>query len=122
MSKLCASMLTILVVLATCLLLAGQTSAAPQTSQQGHEAMGATSPEAHVQMLSEKLNLTEDQKAKEIATIQAQLVKLDELEKKAETNPFRTRVTAFIEAEKAGRQDDMKRMIAEFAAIYARTN
>lgn len=26
--------------------------------------MGATSPEAHLQMLSEKLNLTEDQKAK----------------------------------------------------------
>ena len=64
MSKLYASMLTILVVLATCLLLTGQTSAAPQTSPQGHEAMGATSPEAHVQMLSEKLNLTEDQKAK----------------------------------------------------------
>ena len=64
MSKLCGSMLTILVVLATCLLLAWQTSAAPQTSPQGHEATGGTSPEAHVQMLSEKLNLTEDQKAK----------------------------------------------------------
>jgi Spy/CpxP family protein refolding chaperone len=64
MSKLRWSMLTILVVLATCLFLAGQTSAAPQTSPQGHEAMGAASPEAHLQMLSEKLNLTEDQKAK----------------------------------------------------------
>jgi protein CpxP len=64
MSKLCGSILTILVVLATCLLLAAQTNAAPQTSQQGHEAIGATSPEAHLQMLSEKLNLTEDQKAK----------------------------------------------------------
>jgi len=64
MSKLCWSMLTILVVLAACLLLTGQTNAAPQTPPQAHEAMGASSPEAHLQMLSEKLNLTEDQKAK----------------------------------------------------------
>jgi Spy/CpxP family protein refolding chaperone len=36
-----------------------------QTPPQGQEKMGATSsPEAHLQMLSEKLNLTEDQKAK----------------------------------------------------------
>ncbi len=35
-----------------------------QTSPQGHEAMSATAPEAHLQMLSEKLNLTEDQKVK----------------------------------------------------------
>jgi len=43
----------------------GQTATAPQTPPQGHEAMGSTgSPEAHLQMLSEKLNLTEDQKAK----------------------------------------------------------
>src|SRR6201987_4335677 len=64
MSKFSWSVMTILVVLATGLFLAGQTNAAPQTSPQGHEAMGATSPEAHLQMLSEKLNLTEDQKAK----------------------------------------------------------
>jgi len=66
--------------------------------------------------------LSDDQKAKEITVIQAQLAKLDELEKKAGANPFRSRVAAFIEAERAGRQDDMKRMIAAFAAIYARTN
>src|SRR5712675_1340890 len=60
--------------------------------------------------------LSDDQKAKEITVIQAQLAKLDELEQKADANPFRSRVAAFIEAEKAGRQDDMKRMIAEFAA------
>jgi phosphonate transport system substrate-binding protein len=66
--------------------------------------------------------LSDEQKAKETAVIQAQLAKFDELEKKAEANPFRSRVAAFIEAEKAGRQDDMKRMIAEFAAIYARTH
>ena len=63
MSKYCWSTLTVLIVLATGLFLAGQTNAAPQTSQ-GHEAMGASSAEAHLQMLSEKLNLSEDQKAK----------------------------------------------------------
>ncbi len=66
--------------------------------------------------------LSDDQKAKEITVIQAQLAKLDELERKADANPFRGRVAAFIEAERAGRQDDLKRMIAAFAAIYARTN
>ena len=66
--------------------------------------------------------LSDDQKAKKITVIQAQLAKLDELEQKADTNPFRSRVAAFIEAEKVGRQDDMKRMIAEFAASYARTH
>ena len=65
MSKFCWSTLTILVVLVTGLLLAGQTYPAPQTPLQGQESMGANaSPDAHLQMLSEKLNLTEDQKAK----------------------------------------------------------
>ena len=64
MSKLCWSMLTILVVLAACLLSAGQTNAATQTPTQSHESMGMASPDAHLQMLSEKLNLTADQKAK----------------------------------------------------------
>lgn len=64
MSRLWWSILTVTIVLATCLLLAGQTNAAPQTPPQGHEAMAAASPEAHLQMLSEKLNLTEDQKTK----------------------------------------------------------
>ncbi len=63
--------------------------------------------------------LSDEQKAKEITVIQAQLAKLDELEKKADASPFRGRVAAFIEAEKTGRQDDIKRTIAAFAASYA---
>ena len=60
------STLIILMLLTTGLLLTGQTSPASQPPQQGHEAMGAaaSSPEAHLQMLSEKLNLTDAQKAK----------------------------------------------------------
>jgi Spy/CpxP family protein refolding chaperone len=61
------SMLTTLFVVAAGLLFAGKTSQAPQTpSAPGQSAMGATasSPDAHLQMLSDKLNLTEDEKAK----------------------------------------------------------
>ena len=54
--------LTILVVLSVGLLLAGQTAQTPQTTPAtDHYAMSA---DAHLQMLSEKLNLTDDQKAK----------------------------------------------------------
>ena len=59
--------LTTLFVLTAGLLFSGQTSQAPQTPPaSGQSAMGgaASSPEAHLQMLSEKLSLTEDQKAK----------------------------------------------------------
>jgi len=64
-TKLHWSTLTLLVVLITGLLLVGQ-NPAPQTSQQGHEAMGAaaSSLDANVQMLTEKLNLTDEQSAK----------------------------------------------------------
>ena len=65
MSKLFWSTLTVSVVLATGLCLTGQTATTPQTPAQGHEAIGSTgTPDAHLQMLSEKLNLTGDQKAK----------------------------------------------------------
>jgi Spy/CpxP family protein refolding chaperone len=58
------SILTIVVVLTTGLLLAGQTYPAPQTPPaQGQPAMGTTA-ETHLQMLTEKLNLTDEQKAK----------------------------------------------------------
>ena len=59
------STLTTLLVLTTGLLLSGQTSQAPQTAPT-HSAMGgsAAGPEAHLQMLSEKLNLTDDQETK----------------------------------------------------------
>ena len=64
-TKLRWSTLTLLVILTTGQFLAGQNSA-PQTPQQGHEAMGpaASTPDAHLQMLTEKLNLTDEQKTK----------------------------------------------------------
>jgi Spy/CpxP family protein refolding chaperone len=75
MSKLCWSTLTGSVVLATALL----SSAYPvvQTPSQGQEQMGATlSPEGHLQLLSEKVNLSEEQKAKLKAILQGQAQQL----------------------------------------------
>ena len=71
-TKLRWSTLTLLVVLTAGLVLAGQNSA-PQTPQQGHEAMGAaaSSPDAHLQMLTEKLNLTDEQKTAKMKAIHA---------------------------------------------------
>jgi phosphonate transport system substrate-binding protein len=66
--------------------------------------------------------LSDEEKKKQSAEISAQLAKLDELEKKAVTDPFQKRLAAFVEADKAGNQAELKRMIAEFAAGNARTN
>ena len=122
MSKFCWSTLTIFVVLATGLLLAGQTNVAPQTSPQGHEAMGAASPEAHLQMLSEKLNLTEDQKAKlkPILEDQAQQMKTirddssltpeqKAAKKKAIHETTHDQINAVLTPEQQGKFKEMKR-------------
>jgi phosphonate transport system substrate-binding protein len=66
--------------------------------------------------------LSDEEKGRQTADIQAQLVKLDAMEKKAATDPFQTKLAAFVEADKAGDQAALKRMIAEFAAGNARTN
>jgi phosphonate transport system substrate-binding protein len=66
--------------------------------------------------------LSDEEKAKQVANLAAQLADLDERTKKAESNDFRQRVAAFIAADKAGNQDELKRMITEFAANFANTN
>ena len=44
------------------------------------------------------------------------------MQKKAETDPFQKRVAAFVEADKAGNQDELNKMIAEFAAGSSSTH
>jgi phosphonate transport system substrate-binding protein len=66
--------------------------------------------------------LTDDEKAKKVADLQDQLAKVEDMTKKAATDGYQKRVAAFIEADKAGNQDELKRMIAEFAANFANTN
>jgi periplasmic protein CpxP/Spy len=60
------SMALVLLAFATGLMIVGQTSHALQTAPaaQEHGAMGQMTPESRLKMLTEKLNLTEDQQAK----------------------------------------------------------
>src|SRR5258708_7686228 len=66
--------------------------------------------------------LSDEEKKTQSAAVQAQIVKIDEMEKKAATDPFQKRLAAFVGADKAGKQDGLKRMIAEFTAANARTH
>jgi phosphonate transport system substrate-binding protein len=66
--------------------------------------------------------LSGDEKGKQIAAIRAEIAKLEEMQKKAESDPFQQRTAAFIEADKAGKQDELKKMIVEFAASAATTH
>jgi phosphonate transport system substrate-binding protein len=66
--------------------------------------------------------LSDDEKAKNVKEFEAKLADVEAMTKKAEADGFRTRVVAFIDADKAGNQDELKKMIAEFAANFASTN
>jgi phosphonate transport system substrate-binding protein len=66
--------------------------------------------------------LSADEKSKQIAAIRADIAKLEEAQKKAETDPFLKRAAAFVEADKRGDQEALKKMIAEFAAGSTSTN
>jgi phosphonate transport system substrate-binding protein len=66
--------------------------------------------------------LSDDEKAQQVKALEAQLANVEALTKKAEADGFRNRVAAFIDADKTGNQDEMKKIIAEFAANFASTN
>ena len=66
--------------------------------------------------------LSADEKARQVATIRAEIEKLEEMQKKAESDQFQKRVAAFIEADKAGNQEELNKMIAEFAAGSSNTH
>jgi phosphonate transport system substrate-binding protein len=66
--------------------------------------------------------LSAEDKSKQIAAIRAEIATLEEMQHKAEADPLRQRAAAFLEADKAGQQDQLKAMIAEFAAANASTH
>jgi len=66
--------------------------------------------------------LSTEEKTSQIAAIRAEIAKLQEMQTKADTDAFRLRVNAFIEADKAGNQEELKKMIAEFAAGSSSTH
>lgn len=80
--------------------------------------------EANKAMLKVKgdSKLSADDKAEKIKAIQAQIAKLSEMETKAASDDYQKRVAAFIAADKAGKTDEVKKMIADFAANGVSTN
>lgn len=126
-TKLRWSTLTLLAVLTTGLFLAGQNSA-PQTPQQGHEAMGpaASTPDAHLQMLTEKLNLTDEQRTKLKPILQDQSEQLKAVHDDTSLSPdqrtakmkaihasFRDQVNAVLTPEQQAKLKEMKHEAAE---------
>jgi phosphonate transport system substrate-binding protein len=68
----------------------------------------------------DKLSVAE--KAEKVAAIKAELAKIEQMEKQIEQDPYQKRVAAFIAADKAGKTDEVNKMIAEFAAGFSSTN
>jgi len=60
--------------------------------------------------------ISAEEKAKQVAAIRAEIAKLEEAAKRTGSSAFHKRVEAFVAADKAGEQGDLKKMIAEFAA------
>jgi phosphonate transport system substrate-binding protein len=66
--------------------------------------------------------LSAEEKAKQVAAIRADIAKLEEMQKKTDGDAFQQRVTAFLAANKADNPDELKKMIAQFAAETANTH
>lgn len=63
--------------------------------------------------------LSEAEKTAQIEPLQAEIKKDQAATEKAESSPFKAQVAAFVEADKAGDQAKLKKMIADFAAQAA---
>ena len=66
--------------------------------------------------------LSADEKASQTATIRGEIAKIEEAQKKADAGTFKQRIEAFLAADKTGNQDELKKLIAEFAAGTASTH
>jgi phosphonate transport system substrate-binding protein len=66
--------------------------------------------------------LSDAEKAAKVAELKAEIAKIEAMETALDNDPYQKRVAAFIAADKAGKSDDLKKMIAEFAAGFASTN
>jgi len=66
--------------------------------------------------------LSAAEKAEKAAPLKAELARIEKMEAALANDPYQKRVAAFIEADKAGKKDDVKKMISELAAGFASTN
>lgn len=63
--------------------------------------------------------LSAEEKAAKVAVLQADIKKYQDLAEKADKSAFKKQQALFIEADKAGKQDELKKLIGEFAADAA---
>jgi phosphonate transport system substrate-binding protein len=61
------------------------------------------------------------EKDAKLAELQADIKKNQELAEKAENSPFKKQLALFLDADKAGNQAELKKLIGEFAANAANT-
>ena len=66
--------------------------------------------------------LSDAEKAERTAKIKAEIARIEQMEKQAESDPYNKRVAEFIAADKAHDTEALKRMIAQFAADFAGTH
>jgi phosphonate transport system substrate-binding protein len=66
--------------------------------------------------------LSDAEKQEKVGKLKAELAKIGQMEKQAETDPYQKKVADFIKAEGAGDKATMKKMIADFAAGFTGTN
>jgi Spy/CpxP family protein refolding chaperone len=117
----------LVVVLTTGVLLVGQ-NPPPQTPQQGHEAMGAAAnkTDAHLQMLTEKLNLTDEQRTKLKPILQDQSQQQQAVHDDTSLSPeqktakikaihasFRAQISAVLTPEQQAKLQEMKQQGGE---------
>ena len=66
--------------------------------------------------------LSAAEKAEKAAPLKAELARIEKMEAALANDPYQKRVAVFIEADKAGKKDDVRKMISELAAGFASTN
>jgi phosphonate transport system substrate-binding protein len=66
--------------------------------------------------------LSDADKQDKVAKLKAELARIEQMEKQAETDPYQKRIAAFVAADHAGDKATVKKLIAEFAAGFAGTH
>ncbi len=61
-----------------------------------------------------------DDKKKQVEAVKAELAKLEDVAKTAASSDMTKKLTAFLDADKAAKADDIKKLIGEFAAGFAK--
>jgi phosphonate transport system substrate-binding protein len=66
--------------------------------------------------------LSAEEKAKQVEPLKAQIASLEDQEKKLPNSDQTKKVAAFVDADRAGKTGEVKKMIADFATSFTKTN